>query len=87
MDARNPFPFYRFRTLFIAMGVYTPLPRVFFAKGHSHTLRRGLVALQQKPFISFFLTSLRTLSFTTRGVHPLPQVAGSGEGEGRQNAQ
>jgi hypothetical protein len=34
MDARNPFPFYRLRTLSIAMGVYTPLPRALFAKGH-----------------------------------------------------
>jgi hypothetical protein len=72
MDACNPFPFNCFRTLSIAMGVYTPLayPERPPRSVTPHRLRRGLVALQQRPFISFFLTSLRTLSFTTGGYTP-----------------
>jgi hypothetical protein len=36
MERRNPCVFRRLRTLSIAMGVYTPLPRAFFAKGPFH---------------------------------------------------
>jgi hypothetical protein len=88
MDACNPFPFNYFRTLSIAMGVYTPFTQSVFREGslHTHSVEASLRS-NRNPFISFFLTPLRTLSFTTRGVHPLPQAAGSGEGEGRQNAQ
>jgi hypothetical protein len=58
MERRNPCVFRRFRTLSIAMGVYTPSPRAFSAKGLSCTQsviregypvrfrRRGLVLIE-----------------------------------------
>jgi hypothetical protein len=70
----TPFSFKRFRTLSIAMGVYTPLPRALFAKGHSPLRARcSPVALQQKRFYPLFVYAVTDPFFHNEGGTPLPQ--------------
>jgi hypothetical protein len=88
MDACNPFPFNCFRTLSIAMGVYTPFTQSVFREGSLHTDSvEASLRSQQKPLYLSFPHFVTDLIVHKRGVHPLPQAARSGEGEGRQNAQ